>query len=475
MTMRSSTQIAVDAPDPAGSQNACLAAAVVCLGLAITWRDGFYSSIALAMLTVSIGFTIFALYVESFQTRFKTSRRLDRIVISAAALMYVVIGLLRPPIEIGSPAVFRIAAIGSATCVIGTLFGCSRWSKLSLIGLLIIHAVVGAWVIRISNPPHIDVYVFQHDAAQALLRGQNPYTLTFPNIYGDESFVYAEELMKHGRVLFGYPYMPFTLLWNVAAEALGGDVRYGQLFAIIGTGALLAFMRPGRIARSAAMLWLLAVRPYFLAEMGWIEPSAVFMLALTLCAAIRWPRAMPVFFGLFIATKQYLPAAILVAPLLLERESLRHWRHWFKPSLIALAVALAVSLPLIVWNPSAFWQSAILLQFKQPFRFDSLSYLAWLSDPHFAAGMRPFGTPPPFAPLIAFLALIGGAALALQRRRSGPTPFAIGIALSFLLFFAFNKQAFSNYYSFVIGALCCAIAINDPIVKSQNGFSSTES
>jgi hypothetical protein len=49
-------------------------------------------------------------------------------------------------------------------------------------------------------------------------------------------------------------------------------------------------------------------------------------------------------------------------------------------------------------------------------------------------------------------------ALALWRAPRTPAGFAAASALVFLVFFAFNKQAFTNYYSLVIGALCTAAA-----------------
>ena len=38
----------------------------------------------------------------------------------------------------------------------------------------------------------------------------------------------------------------------------------------------------------------------------------------------------------------------------------------------------------------------------------------------------------------------------------------------FLPFIAFNKQAFANYYFFVIGATCCAIAAAGRIETARN-------
>ena len=59
---------------------------------------------------------------------------------------------------------------------------------------------------------------------------------------------------------------------------------------------------------------------------------------------------------------------------------------------------------------------------------------------------------------IAFVAGALASALAVWRLPSTPAGFAAAVALTYLAFFAFNKQAFSNYYFFVIGAMCCAVA-----------------
>ncbi len=39
------------------------------------------------------------------------------------------------------------------------------------------------------------------------------------------------------------------------------------------------------------------------------------------------------------------------------------------------------------------------------------------------------------------------------------------MALVLLVFFAFNKQAFCNYYYFVIGALCTALAASSSVER----------
>ena len=54
--------------------------------------------------------------------------------------------------------------------------------------LVALFGIAAAWMLRASYPPSIDVFVFQQQASHALVRGQNPYALTFPNIYGYTTF-----------------------------------------------------------------------------------------------------------------------------------------------------------------------------------------------------------------------------------------------------------------------------------------------
>jgi hypothetical protein len=56
------------------------------------------------------------------------------------------------------------------------------------------------------------------------------------------------------------------------------------------------------------------------------------------------------------------------------------------------------------------------------------------------------------------IAAIGVAIWCSRRFERSPHHFALGVALTFLTFFALNKQAFANYYYLVIAALGCAIA-----------------
>ena len=59
------------------------------------------------------------------------------------------------------------------------------------------------------------------------------------------------------------------------------------------------------------------------------------------------------------------------------------------------------------------------------------------------------------APAVAVVLTLG---LSLWRAPRSAAGFAGSVGLVYLSLFAFSKQAFANYYFFVIGAFCCAVA-----------------
>jgi hypothetical protein len=158
---------------------------------------------------------------------------------------------------------------------------------------------------------------------------------------------------------------------------------------------------------------------------------------------------VPVALGLLAGIKQYLllvlPAAAIMA---------RAWRGgWSLPATVGVAVlsAALVTVPFVIWDWPGFYRSVIELHLLQPFRDDALSYLAWFR----------LGEVPGVA-LVGFVMLLPVAALIMWRSPRTPAGFAAALAFGYLIFFAFNKQAFANYYFFVIGALCCAAAATLP-------------
>jgi len=282
-------------------------------------------------------------------------------------------------------------------------------------------------------------------AFRALGQGINPYAITMPNIYGHDAF-YGPGLVVSGRLQAGFPY-PLSLLLAGTGHLLGGDYRFANVAAMGLAALLIGTCRPGRVA--AAALFLFTPRTFFVLEQGWTEPYVVRLLAATVWCACRAPALVPLALGLLFAVKQY---TVLAAPLVvLLYPGPTPWRDTGRTLLKAALVAAIVTLPFAVADPTAFVHDVIELQLRQPFRGDALSYLAgWV---------RATGQPPPS--WLAFALVPLAIAVSLWRARRTPAGFAGAVALTFLVFFAFNKQAFANYYFFVIGALCCALAAGD--------------
>jgi hypothetical protein len=359
-----------------------------------------------------------------------------------------------PPVLKNLPQMYWTAALPlmAATALEATLL--RRWARAACLATLVaVFFATGAWLLHRAGPPPIDVYVVTTDACVAMEQGRNPYAIDFPDIYADrpdwERAFYSPSYVYGGRVHFGYPYMPLSLLVALAGHWLGGDYRLGNLAVLAAAGALLGFARPTRFAAAAAGLLLLMPRDYRVIENGWAEPVVVACLALVVFCALRWPRGLPYAAGLLLASKQHM---LLAAPaLLLLMQAPGQW-------LRAAATATVVTLPIVLWNARAFWHSTIEVQLIDPFRYDSLNFAAWW--------VKRGGAPPPA--WIAFGLALAVLWCAVRRGASdrGRFPrrtaaFAGATALGLLCLFALAKQAFENYYFAVIGTLCCGIAAED--------------
>jgi hypothetical protein len=363
-----------------------------------------------------------------------------------------------------------------------------KWRGRWALGLLLAtHLALGIWMIRSSPSPHNDVFVFQQLGGQALLRRDNPYDITYPDIYQEthqsDRPVYGKGLVKDGKLGFGFPYTPLSLLLSTLGYVALGDHRYAQAIAMTLAGGLIAFARPSRTSVLAAAGLLFTPRGLFVLGRGWTEPFVVLGLAAVVFVACRHaqgptpsPRTpgeasgssdcptagggegllqrrailtvvtLGVTLGLFLATKQYLILALPPILLLLPRP-IRP-----RPTILLLAaaafIAALVTLPFAAWNLKAFVRSTWTVQQIAPFREDALSYLVWYFQ---RTGVRP-------GAWLAFAAAAPATALALWRAPRTPAGFAAALALIFLVFVALNKQAFANYYYFILAASWAAVA-----------------
>jgi uncharacterized membrane protein len=306
--------------------------------------------------------------------------------------------------------------------------------------------------VRLTPSPAIDVFMFQQMGAASLLDGKNPYEDRYPNLYEGHPEFYGPGVVDANKHLtVGLPYPPVSLLLTLPGQVLGGDSRYADLAAIAASAALMFLSGSSRWTGLMAALFLLTPRVLFLIEYAWTETIFAFTFSVMMFCAVRWRRALPYALGLFLATKQYSVFALPFVPLLLGRGGQR--REAVRLVTVGLAVAAVVTLPFFLWNPQAFWRSVVVFQFLQPLRDDSLSHLVWIHK-HFP-GL-------PGQQLMSFVVLAAMLALLWRRRQPTPAYFAGAVGVTQLAFFAFSKQAFANYYYFVIAALCWGAAAACP-------------
>ena len=475
------------------ASTALLAVAALTLGFALQISFGQYHPTALLWLTVSLAAT--AVAAAGAGTRLRRLRGAAwPLILAAIALQFAqLLPASVNPLATFQPASpadlipFRLGVLVAGIATLAALVGRSTLARAAVPLMLGTHFLLGLWTLSAAPQPAVDVCVFQRDACNAVLNGANPYAITFPDPYGPGSPFYGSGLSQGGRLQFGYPYPPLPLLMALPGHLLG-DFRLAQLAAMTLAGALIAYTRPGRLAVAAAVLLLFTPRGLFVLEAGWIEPFAALLLAAVVFVACRAddrrrhvaPIAEPfpsypqdvtsptgpvasaaggslgasetayalllgVLLGLLIAVKQYLVLALPVLWLLPDvANPARRWRVIGA----ALATGAIVSLPLALWDLPAFLHSVVTLQFHQPFRTDALSYLVPLAN---HTGLQP--------PIwLAFVAVITVGCWAARKLPGTPAGFAVGLSLVFLVFFALGKQAFCNYYYFVIAGLCCAMA-----------------
>lgn len=426
------------------------------LGFALQLSDGFYDPRALTALGCAV--VLVASGLLRLGSRLAGGPGRDSLVVGvllagiAGGLATLAVSnpgyYLAEPRAADHPLLLAGLAAAAVLTLLITFDSNVRARRLWFPALLMVFVVLGVWLIRASPDPQIDVVTVQRAAARALMRGRSPYHIVFRNIY-DHSGFYGSGLVVDGKVLFGLPYPPLSLLMALPGHVLFDDVRYAELVALVAGVGAIGYAAAGRVAPLAAAALLFTPRTFFVLEQGWTEAFAICWLGFTVLAATRrWDRRWwPL--GLLIAVKQHMALALALAGWLVEPPGDR--RQALRLVVRALAVAAAVTIPFVLWDPAGFWHSVVSLQLHEPFRADSLSVLSALAR----GGWTVSGAAQTIAPLVA---LAVGLAATVRWAPRSPSGFAVGLGFAYLLLFAFSKKAFCNYYFFVIGALAAGIA-----------------
>ena len=439
------------------SSGVLFAVAAIALGQALQVNNGFFHGRALSWLTLAVMTMVAACFAPRPQ-RDIAAAPLLRLVLLAGVLwqltqLLTARPLLYSPLRHGRDDVVLAVSLGSmAALAIAIAFGSPAIRRWAFVGVLVAHAAACVRTIQLVPEPRIDVVTVHEAAFDAIADGRSPYGITFKNIYGSSSRFYGEGMASDSEVRFGFPYPPLALALTAPAHWALGDYRYALVAALVGVAVMLGAIGWSRHAMLSATVLLTTPRVLFEIEQGWTEPIVLLMLVWLVLSLRRRPAAAGVVAGLGFAVKQYLAVGLLLLPLTSTAP-----RSWGRTAGIAIGVAAALTLPFLIWDPQGFMRSVVMLQLREPFRLDSLSYLAWIA--------RRGVEPPTVA--VTLLAVAAAAGLAWRTLPRSPGGFAAGMAIVSAAAFVFGKKAFCNYYFFVIGALLTSVAAVDDDVEGE--------
>jgi hypothetical protein len=318
-------------------------------------------------------------------------------------------------------ALTALCAVGLAVPVVLQ----TRMSRPYAYALIGVMTWAGVAMILADQNPYIDVWSFLQATAHGLSHGVSMYKLQWAAPPGQSTNV--------------FPYLPggAVLLWPFFV--LFGDVRYGELAALVLTSLLLTHCRRDRTGLMLGCLVLLYPRVLMGLEQSWIEPLIVLEIGLAAYACARGRKTLAIVaFAAALVTKQQV---WLLLPMAVVWEEFG-WRR----TLYAVGGAVAFIVPWYVVAPAGFVQGTLLYNLRLPARLDSLSLFttAILHNIH-----------PSFALVgILTLAAIG---LALWRGGRDTQGFLVGAAMVEAVFNLANKQSFYNEWELAAGLALLAV------------------
>jgi hypothetical protein len=414
------------------------------LGLAVSFDRGRYTGAAITCVALALAALgiCFAQALSPAAGREEDARPL------AALVWLALVGLCCRALTDPAPLLYaerpwlggRVAQLGSLVLLasyLPGLFGSfregGRLVRLRFIAFLLLTAIAGLDALRASPHPRIDVWAVQMDGAAALLHGSNPYTSVAVHDTGPGTLVDAVP----------YVYPPTQLYLTLLSRALG-DVRLTMLAAVLAAAVAMRLVagdrRPAFAKDAPALFLLLTPKLPFVLEQSWVDPVQVMLLSTGLALATRARRdAAAVVLGLAVSSKQTMFWMLPLAGFCLRFDR----RAW----LLILLAAVAPVVPFAFWNARALIHANFDVLNGLPLRSDALTINNW--------ALRTWQLEIPGA--VGFVLAAGAVAVACWKLR-GPGPFGLAAATTYLVFFAFNRWAFANYYFLVAGLAALAAA-----------------
>jgi len=318
-----------------------------------------------------------------------------------------------------------------------------RWSAARSATLFALALLAGAWMLRASPRPEIDVWEIHQQGAALLLEGRSPY--------GD--VIRSTDTATFDRVHRDYPYPPIELALTTAGYLVAGDSRWAALVSVLVGSGLLWLVARRRVSPGDPWPDLLAAallfhpRGLFVLDQAWGEPLALPLLAgFALLADAGRRRAAAILLGLLAFAKQYYLLFLGFAMLLPV--------VGIAGAALAAAVGGSTVLPFLLLDPGGLWEDLVLHHLRNPFRPDALSvgalyatvgvkWPAWIG----------------FAAAGALLVALYCVSL-IRRRALRLDQLLVATTLGLVLFFVLGRQAFCNYYYLAGATALLAVALS---------------
>jgi hypothetical protein len=414
-----------------------------CVSAAMPLHGGHFGMDAIVLITIGFVANLLALVGISFNFMRTSARPVALIIV----LMHAVLIMVYKPAAY-APAetsyagfyAFLIVFLASAGM---SLFVVGRWTKWALLAAFVLPA---GWVLWKSADPFIDTFVVHQESCEAFLHGRNPYGIHVTNLYGADGTKWLPpEFVTMEKMLFGYPYPPVTLLLSMPGYIALEDARYSMLAAVVVAAGLMTRMHRGATAVMSAVVFLSFSRMFEVLESSWTDTYLVMLLALCVYCATRKSKLLPWGIGLLLVSKQYtvlmIPATLLLLPWPLR------WKDMLKFYSKAIIAGVVVILPFIVTQFDGFMAGVVKMHLAARPRDDSLSFSAFFKASEWGG----------VASLVAFGACFMIQAIALRLAPRSAFGFALTVSSATFGLFIFGK-GFMNYYFFIFGAMCCAMA-----------------
>lgn len=321
----------------------------------------------------------------------------------------------------------RIVNFSSVAIFIAYLF----LKKDALLYLIIGLYSVAHFLVPIATPnPHIDVWVYAMKGADLLLKGVNPYSAYYPDLYDGRY-----ELTN------GFCYWPTATFMFTASKFLLKEVRWILVLAhILSLFGLYKYTENSKVLSSRLLIliiWTAFPVSLFILEQSWVDGLIIPLIVFSLYALKEGRIFLAgLLLGLMCMTKQYMVFYCVLTFFYVFKA--RGLKDSIKYTLTTVASALIIAAPFLVWDADTFLQKSVYDLLKLGHREDALSWISYFS--RFYSFYIPGSVTGPLYILVTSVFSY------FVFKRGDIRSLLIGLTSTFLFVFLFGKQAFCNYY-----------------------------